>query len=291
MKSHYHNEGNNKDFGTLFIIATPIGNLKDITIRALETLKSVDLILCEDTSCSHKLLKNYEITTKTTKYNDHSGDVASNKVLSMLLSGKNIALISDAGTPLISDPGFKLVDLCRQNNITVTPIPGACSIIASLSASGMPTDQFTFVGFLPKQRSYIENLLINWKDFDGTIVFLENPTRLYKTIESVMRIMGDRRICICREITKKFEEFINITCQEFLNLYKDYDFLGEIVVIIEKSTILSQEMHDIDDLIDVMLKQNISTKDMVNLISSKTQISKRYIYSKILSRCIIAKSL
>lgn len=190
-----------------YVVATPIGNMGDITLRALETLKEVDLILCEDTRETKKILQKYNISTPTMSYHSQSKLNKVDKIFELLEDGKNLALVSDAGTPTISDPGAMLIAKIKEkNNIQVIPIPGATAVIAALSASGLPTHEFTFLGFLPHKKGR-ETLFKEIAISKRTIVFYESPHRILKTLESLNKFCPNKKVCLAREITKIYEEF------------------------------------------------------------------------------------
>jgi 16S rRNA (cytidine1402-2'-O)-methyltransferase len=192
-----------------FIVATPIGNMGDITLRAIETLKNVDLILCEDTRVTKNLLNKYDIKKPTMSYHAQSKLSKTDKIIEFLEEGKNVALVSDAGTPGISDPGAMLVSQIKnhfENNVNVIPIPGASAVITALSASGLPTHEFTFLGFLPHKKGR-ETLFKEIAASERTMVFYESPHRILKTLESLQKFCPDKKVCIARELTKIYEEF------------------------------------------------------------------------------------
>jgi 16S rRNA (cytidine1402-2'-O)-methyltransferase len=218
----------------LYLVATPIGNLDDITYRAVDILNSVDLILAEDTRRTGKLLKHYEIKNILKSYNDNNKEKKNSYVIKLLKSGKNIALVSDSGTPGISDPGFYLVRECIKNNIEISPIPGPSSVISSLICSGLPTDKFSFYGFVPKKKSKKKELFEKLKNKKETIILFESPYRLKKTILLMQESIPGKNIVIAREITKKFEEFIRGKPEEILEKIKDREIKGEIVILIGK---------------------------------------------------------
>lgn len=213
----------------LYIVATPIGNLEDITVRALDILRNVDLVLAEDTRRSGVLLNHYKIKAKMISYNDMNKEKKTASVIKMLKSGDQVALISDAGTPGISDPGFYLVRECVKENIQISPIPGACALISGLVCSGLPTDKFSFFGFIPKKEGKKKEF---FKGLSGTTVFYESPHRILKTLKMMNELIPDRQVVIARELTKKFEEFIRGSVSEVYLQLKDKNIKGEIVVII-----------------------------------------------------------
>jgi 16S rRNA (cytidine1402-2'-O)-methyltransferase len=191
---------------TLFIVPTPIGNLSDITERGLEVLKSVDLIAAEDTRHTGKLLSHYQIKTKTFALHDHNEQQKAEYLVSKLQSGMSIALVSDAGTPLISDPGYHLVNTCRAHNVNVVPLPGPCAAVTAMSGSGLPSDRFSFEGFLPSKEKARNDKITELKEETRTMIFYESPRRLQYTLDALTAIMGpDRDVCVAREITKAFE--------------------------------------------------------------------------------------
>ncbi|OGH70149.1 MAG: 16S rRNA (cytidine(1402)-2'-O)-methyltransferase [Candidatus Magasanikbacteria bacterium RIFCSPHIGHO2_02_FULL_51_14] len=220
--------------GTHYIVATPIGNLSDITLRAIETLKSVDLILCEDTRVTSKLLAHYAITTPTMSYHAHSDETKLQKIRKNLEEGKNIALVTDAGTPGISDPGNKLISDFRFqiSNLQIVPIPGASAVITALSISGFPTDRFIFLGFPPhkkRRKQFFQEVA----DAEYTVAFYESPHRIKKTLNELASAVGnDPRICVCRELTKKFESIYRGTIDEIIAM--NIPEKGEFVLLIAK---------------------------------------------------------
>ncbi|MDR1691245.1 MAG: 16S rRNA (cytidine(1402)-2'-O)-methyltransferase, partial [Rickettsiales bacterium] len=194
--------------GTLFVVSTPIGNIGDMTYRAVEVLKNADLIACEDTRVSGRLLKEYQIKGKLTSFFEHNEDYKSQLIISELSQGKNVALISDAGTPLISDPGFKLVRMVRDLGFNVEAVPGACSPICALTLSGFPTDKFMFLGFLPAKDGKKEKILREYLSVNSTLIFFDSPHRIKFSIELLVKLGIKNEICVCREMTKKYQEVI-----------------------------------------------------------------------------------
>jgi len=224
------------DAGTLYIVATPIGNLTDISQRALDVLSQVDLIACEDTRHTQKLLSAYSIKNKTMSMHDHNERQRQEHIANLLSEGKSIALVSDAGTPLISDPGFHLVRHCRQQNLKVSPLPGACAAIAALSAAGLPTDRFSFEGFLPSKSGARQATLANLSNEERTMVFYDAPRRAIDTVSDIVTVLGgERYVVMARELTKTFETIYSDTAENLLQwLNKDPNQLkGEMVLIIE----------------------------------------------------------
>lgn len=222
---------------TLYIVATPIGNLEDITLRAIRVLKEVDMILCEDTRMTQKLLQRYEIATPTLSYHSHSGLAKVEKIFELLEAGKNLALVSDAGTPAISDPGVLLVSQVKErfgNEVAIVPIPGSSAVITALSASGLPSSDFLFLGFLPHKKGR-ETLFKEIAGSKRTTVFYESPHRILKTLESLKKHLGgNHKIVLARELTKIYEEMVTGTAQELLKYFeKNKDKVkGEFVVMV-----------------------------------------------------------
>jgi 16S rRNA (cytidine1402-2'-O)-methyltransferase len=221
----------------LYLVATPIGNLEDITLRALRTLKEVDLIACEDTRQTQKLLNHYGITTRTISYHEHNEMTRAPEFVKELQEGASVALVTDAGMPGISDPGYRLISLAIRHRVPVVPIPGASAFLAALVASGLPTDSFRFSGFLPAKRGERRSVLESIKDSPRTQVFYEAPHRIVETLTDIIELLGkDRYIVIAREVTKLHEEFLRASAGEILDTLKDRDAIkGEITLLIGKA--------------------------------------------------------
>ena len=218
--------------GKLFIIATPIGNLEDITERAVRMLREADLIACEDTRHTRKLLNHFGISTSTISYHEHNEQSRAEELCALLEAGKSIALVSDAGTPLISDPGFRVVNAAIDRGISVVPIPGPVAFAAALSASGLPTDQFYFAGFLPPRGSARRAKLIELRAIPATLVFYEAPHRIKAALKDALAIFGDRQAVLARELTKLHEEFTRGTLTELFQRFANSEPRGEMVLII-----------------------------------------------------------
>lgn len=219
----------------LYVVATPIGNLGDITLRALETLKSVDLIAAEDTRHSGVLLKHFGIKKPFISYHEHNEAMRTAEIVERLAAGQNIALITDAGTPGLSDPGLRLVRECIKRELSFTIVPGASSILTGLIGSGFSVEKFCFRGFLPVKSGQRERELRAAADSGETVIFFESPYRLIKTLAACIDIMVDRQLCVARELTKKFEEFRRGTAGELLAHYEGHPPKGEIVIVISGS--------------------------------------------------------
>jgi len=218
--------------GTLFVISTPIGNIKDISIRALEILKEVDVIACEDTRHTSKLLSFYNISKKLISYYEHNKKYRSPQLIRWLKDGQNIALVSDAGTPTISDPGYYIIRAALNEDIKLEIIPGASAVLCALVASGKPTDKFIFEGYLPKKKEARKKKIEEALNEKRTSIFYESPHRLQKTLEDMQMIMPDKDICICRELTKKFEEIVCDKAENLIKKYRERKPKGEIVIVI-----------------------------------------------------------
>lgn len=263
----------------LYIVATPIGNLEDITLRGLRTLKSVDSIGCEDTRTSGILLKAYGIDVKTFPYHDHNAENMRSKVISRLLQGEAIALISDAGTPLISDPGYKLVQECYKNGIHVHSIPGPCGLITSLTLGGLPTDRFYFGGFLNSKATQRQKQLQALRTIEGTLVFYEAPHRTIEFLEDAFKILGNRTASVTRELTKKFEEVRTAPLEELLiHYHKDGPPRGEVIVLVDGNQNEETSGEELESLILKTLESH-SVKDTVALVASLTGVPKKEVYA------------
>jgi len=223
----------NKDGGILYICGTPIGNLEDITLRVLKILKKVNLIAAEDTRHTKKLLNHYQINTKVTSYYEYNKLKKAPYLVEILKNGQDIALVSDAGMPGISDPGYELVNLVLKNNIKIIPVPGVSALITALVISGLPTDKFVFEGFLPRKIKERKRYFKSIESEDRTIIFYEAPHRLKKTLKDMLEILGDRKIVIARELTKKFEEIIRGRLSQVLTEISTKEIKGEITLVIQ----------------------------------------------------------
>ena len=221
------------DSGQLFVVGTPIGNLEDITHRAVSTLKSVDIILAEDTRNSKKLLNAHKIETKMISYHEHSSEKEIEKIIDLLLKGKDLALISDAGTPTISDPGYGLIRNCIKHDIIIVPIPGVSAITAAMSVSGLPSDSFTFIGFLPQKKGRLKKIE-QLNNIENTVILFESPYRLEKTLNQLLENLGNRPVVVGRELTKLYEEVIRGNLNELIMYFSKSKVKGEIVIMIGK---------------------------------------------------------
>ena len=272
--------------GQINIVSTPIGNLKDITLRAIETLKSVDLILAEDTRIAKKLLNHFSINNTLESFNDKNEDLKNENLIKDLKEGKNIAIISDAGTPLISDPGFKLIRSAREENIKVTPVPGCTALIAGLSASGISSDKFTFLGFLPRTKIKRRKNLRQLVHKQETLIFFESVHRIESTITDMKELFGqERKAVLCKEITKIYESFIGNNFMEITDYIKEHQdkLKGEFTIIVEGNRELSIDLQKIDKILDILQSQ-ISSKDAIKICSIITGYKKSTIYKRLLER-------
>lgn len=269
---------NNKP--TLYLIATPIGNLSEFTPRAIELLKEADYVGCEDTRNSKILFDHFGISTTLISCHEHNENEASEQLISYLLNGKNVCYVSDAGYPGISDPGSRLVKKALDNDINVSVINGSSAFLTALVASGLETDHFYFHGFLASKESQRENELKEMINRKETLIFYESPHRIMKTLVSMQKIFGNRKICLCRELTKKFEEYIRGTLDELVTLDEN-TLKGEMVVIVEGnkdeiSSFVSDE--EIMAYVNSLTEVGLSTKDAIKNASSTLKVNKNYIY-------------
>lgn len=272
--------------GTLYLCATPIGNLEDITYRVLRTLKEVDLIAAEDTRNSIKLLNHFDIQTPMTSYHEFNKIEKAYQLVAKLKEGKNIALITDAGTPGISDPGEDIVRICYEEGIEVTSLPGAAACITALTMSGRPTRRFSFEAFLPKDKKERAAVLEDLKNETRTIIIYEAPHHLLKTIKELMDALGDRELTVCRELTKKHEEKIQTTFSALLSYYEDKEPRGEYVLVIcgrSRDEIIKEqrsswEEMSIEDHMAHYENQGIDHKEAMKLVAKDRGVSKRDIY-------------
>ena len=277
--------------GTLYICATPIGNLEDITSRVLRVLSEVDLIACEDTRTSAHLLSRFDIHTKTTSYHKFNEHTKAQELVDMMLGGANIALISDAGTPAISDPGETLVRLCGQYHVPVTSLPGANACITALTLSGKSTRRFAFEGFLPSDKKELKEILAELKDERRTIVLYEAPHRLVRTLEALSGVLGEsREITLCRELTKKFETVTATTIGEAIAEAREKEPRGEYVLVIagksadeiEAEKAASFESLSLAEHVAIFENKGMSRKEAMKAVAAERGISKRVVYNALL---------
>ncbi len=273
--------------GTLYLVATPIGNLEDMTYRAVRVLGEVDLIAAEDTRNSIKLLNHFDIHTPMTSYHEHNKYEKAEEPMEKLRSGTNIAVISDAGTPGISDPGEVLVDMCINEGITVVPVPGACAAVNALISSGQSSRRFTFEGFLPYDKKERVQVLEGLKDETRTIIMYEAPHKLEKTLKALEEVLGsDRSISLCKEITKKHENVSKTTIGEALKALEDNPPKGEYVLVIsgrdraeiEEERAAKWDSMSVEDHIRMYMEQGLTKKDAVKKVAADRNMNKREVY-------------
>ena len=278
--------------GTLYLCATPIGNLEDMTFRVIRTLKEVDLIAAEDTRNSIKLLNHFEIQTPMTSYHEYNKYEKGRKLVEKLLEGQNIALITDAGTPGISDPGEELVKMCYESGIPVTSLPGAAACITALTISGLSTRRFAFEAFLPSDKKEREQILKEMETETRTMIVYEAPHRLVKTLKLFLERLGNRTITVCRELTKRHETALAVTLEEAVAHYEANPPKGECVLVIEgKSREEAREEErkqweemTIEDHMEVYTKQGMDKKSAMKAVAKDRGVSKRDIYQYLESR-------
>ena len=276
--------------GTLYLCATPIGNLEDITLRVLNTLKEVDLIAAEDTRNTIKLLNHFEIKTPMTSYHEFNKVEKGPVLVSRLLEGKNIALVTDAGTPAISDPGELLVQMAVEAGICVTSLPGACACITGLTISGLSTRRFCFEAFLPADKKERRLILETLKDETRTMIVYEAPHRLLQTLEEMHEVLGNRRISLCRELTKKHETAFRTDLENSIAYYKENEPKGEFVLVIEGRSFEDIARAETDDWLTLSveehmkhyLDQGLDKKDAMKAVAKDRGVSKQEIYKQLL---------
>lgn len=276
--------------GILYLCATPIGNLQDMTLRVLDTLREVDLIAAEDTRNSVKLLNHFDIHTPMTSYHEYNKVEKAHYLIQKLQEGKNVALITDAGTPAISDPGEVLVAMCQEAGVSVTSLPGAAACITALTLSGLSTRRFCFEGFLPSDKKEKRVVLEDLKTESRTIILYEAPHRLVKTLTELKETLGSRRITICRELTKKFEEIRPTTIEEALDYYEQQEPRGEYVLVVEGKSFSRQKeeaqeswlMLSMEEHMNHYEAQGIERKEAMKLVARDRGISKRDVYQALL---------
>lgn len=272
--------------GILYLVATPIGNLEDMTYRAVRILSEVDVIAAEDTRNSIKLLNHFEIKTPMTSYHEHNKYEKAKVLVARLLKGENMAVITDAGTPGISDPGEELVRQCYEAGICVVPVPGACAAVNGLIASGLSTRRFAFEAFLPADKKERKVILEELKTETRTIIIYEAPHRLIKTLEELKETLGNRRLTICKELTKKYENFEQTTIAEALVKYEDEEPRGEHILVIEGISHNDLVMEDrkkwesmsVVDHIKMYMSQGMDKKEATKQVAKDRGVSKREIY-------------
>lgn len=278
--------------GKLYLCATPIGNLEDITFRVIRILKEVDLIGAEDTRNSIKLLNHFEIKTPMTSYHEFNKYDKAKQLVEMMQQGKNIAIITDAGTPGISDPGEELVRQCYEAGIEVTSLPGPAACITALTMSGQKTRRFCFEAFLPSDKKEKNQVLEQLKNETRTIIIYEAPHRLVRTLKELEQVLGDRELTLCRELTKKYEESVKTTITNAIQMYEAKEPKGEFVLVIagksdeeiQKEKQQMWEEMSVEEHVDFYEKQGNSRKDAMKLVAKDRGVSKRDIYNQLLEK-------
>ena len=274
--------------GCLYIVGTPIGNLEDITLRALRILKEVDLIACEDTRHTQKLLNHFNIAKTLVSYHEHNEMTRSSELLIQLEQGAKIALVSDAGMPLVSDPGYRLVTLCVRHKIPVVPIPGPSAMLAALAAAGLPNEEFLFVGFLPQRSGERRRMLERLRIEERTMIFYEAPHRVAESIADAQEILGDRPACIAREVTKVHEEFLRGRLSQLAESLAERPARGEITLVIgppEPSAARGQadSSQSLSDRVEELIRQaKLDRKDALKLAAKERGITRRAAYDQLL---------
>lgn len=267
----------------LYLVATPIGNLGDITLRALDTLRGCDTILCEDTRVTRKLLSAYDIRKPVLSYHDHSDNTKRERITALLREGKALALVSDAGMPLISDPGYKLVRACVEEGIYVTSLPGANAPLTALQLSGLPSDRFCFLGFLPAKSGARKAVLEEWGDADATLVFFESASRLTATLKAMGEILGQRSIAVVRELSKLFEEVRRGNAAELVSFYEESGApKGEIVLVAGPPEAGRTEKKVGDKEIESRLRgllKTLKTKEAAAIVAEEAGIPRKQAYA------------
>jgi 16S rRNA (cytidine1402-2'-O)-methyltransferase len=265
--------------GTLYLVATPIGNLEDITYRAVRTLREVDLIACEDTRHTRNLLDHYAISKPLTSYHEHNEAGRAEELAEKLAAGTSVALVSDAGMPLVSDPGFRVVAAAIRAGIRVVPVPGPAALVAALSASGLPTDAFSFAGFLPAKAGQRARALEALRDETATLIFYEAPHRILETLGDVESILGNRPVVVARELTKVHEEFLRGSAAEVRALLESRPSVkGEITLLIGKAEEPASDDTPIEEAVEACLRAGMSRMEALKEVARKRGLSKREVY-------------
>lgn len=262
----------------LYLISSPIGNLNDLSKRQIETLNLVDYLFCEDTRKTSILLKSLEISKPLDSYHDHSTIDKENKIISLIKEGYNVGLISDCGTPIISDPGFEVVRRCIDEDIRVIPIPGVTALITALTISSLPPKPFLFYGFLDKKKSKMVKELESIKDYPFSIIFYESPLRINDTLKVMFEVLGDRKASVSRELTKYYEETIYLSLSEYNEF--PVDLKGEMVIVLEGLKENINKDIDIIKEMDKIIKEGYSIMDASKILKNRTGLSKNYIYNE-----------
>jgi 16S rRNA (cytidine1402-2'-O)-methyltransferase len=269
--------------GTLYVVATPIGNLEDITFRAVRILKEADLIACEDTRHTAKLLHHYGIDRPTISYHEHNEVARAEELVAKLEQGLNVAQVSDAGMPGISDPGYRVINLAIERGVPVVPIPGAAAVVTALAASGLPTDSFQFLGFLPARSGERRTLLESVRDAQQTTLVYEAPHRIAETMKDIVELLGEERpVVLARELTKVHEEFIRGSAAEILQRVQQHELKGEMTLLIGKGAGAQAPAKDLVQRLDeIMHEQKVDEKAALKILARERGFSKSEIYREL----------
>jgi 16S rRNA (cytidine1402-2'-O)-methyltransferase len=271
--------------GVLYVVATPIGNLEDMTFRAVRILREVDRIACEDTRQTRKLLDHYGISTPAVSYHEHNEQARSDELIRDLEAGRNIALVSDAGTPLIADPGYRVVEKARERGISVVPLPGASALLAALSASGLPTDHFAFLGFLPPKSGQRRKALLEGRELRVSLVFFETPHRIQDALEDLAEIFPGTTVVLARELTKIHEEFLRGTAAELRALLANRDAIkGEFTVMVAKYEPVVDESRSLDEEVAALISSGVDRMEALKEVARRRGLSKREVYKQVRSQ-------
>ena len=279
----------NSNTGKLYVVPTPIGNMEDMTFRAIKILKTVDIIAAEDTRHTKKLLNHFDVNTPMISYHQHNENTRTEELMTDILQGKNIALVSDAGMPVVSDPGYQLISFAIEKEIDVIVLPGANAALCALVGSGLSTENFLFYGFLPRKKGSFQTELKKLSKIESTVIFYESPYRLKQTLEGIKQIIGNRKVVIAREITKLHEEYIRGNVTEIINWLKSKQIKGECCIVLEGFTKYKESVVDewwknlsINEHVKYYEKERLlSHKESMKAVALDRGISKREVYAHI----------
>lgn len=269
--------------GVLYLVATPIGNLEDVTLRALRVLREVDVVAAEDTRRARTLLSRHGIRNRVVSYHEHNEKSRAAELLELLRSGRSVALVSDAGTPVLSDPGYELVRGCAEEGIPVVPVPGPSAVTAALAASGLPTDRFLFAGFVPRKREARRRFLEELARLPVTLVLFESPRRLSACLADLHRVAGNRRVAVCRELTKRHEEILRGTVQEVMARLGTGAVRGEVTLVVEGAPAPTPQPQELDDVVRQALEGGASVREAAEAAARRCGVSRREAYRRALT--------
>lgn len=285
IQQSFRNAGNT---GTLYLVATPIGNLEDITYRAVRILKEADWIAAEDTRQTRKLLSHLEISNRLVSYHEHNKEASGAELIRRMEAGESVALVSDAGLPAISDPGYDLVRAAVEHSIPVVPIPGANAALSALIISGLPTDKFVFVGFLPRDKKGMAKELSLWKDVQATVIFYESPHRIVKTLKEIREAWGNREVALVRELTKKYEEVVRGRLDDCLQHLDEVEPLGEYCIVVGAGEAEADDREawwqelTLEDHVEFYIRQGEDRKQAIKRAAQDRGVPKREVYNQLL---------